>query len=68
MSGSRFPGRFGGGPGGSRPIDPDGRQRARLTVSLPPDVVATLKGRAAASSQSVSAVVEAAIVSHLEKS
>jgi len=62
----RYPGRFGGGPGGSLPADPAGPM-VRLSVTMPPPLAAQLREHAKATGRAVSAVVAEAVKSALEE-
>lgn len=62
----RFPGRFGGGPGGSLPADPAGL-RARFSITMPPELAARLRKHAKAAGRPVSAIVSEAVASALEE-
>jgi len=63
---SRYPGRFGGLPGGSRPADPAG-PAVRLSITMQPTLAARLRKHAKTSGRSVSAVVSDAVADRLEK-
>ena len=60
----RFPGRFGGGPGGSLPADPAGPM-VRLSITMPPTLAAQLREHAATAGRPVSAVVAEAVARSL---